>query len=270
MVVRGLTTHISSLPGGSRLVWACGFLFTVLPSLTFAADMIEANGICKRYGPLEALRPVSFVLEAGQVVGIVGSSGAGKTTLLQILGTLDTPDAGTLTIEGKNPFTLSARELARFRNQRLGFIFQFHNLLPEFTALENVMLPGQLGGRPQRQVRGEAEALLARLGLTDRKNNYANQLSGGEQQRVAVARALLNRPATVLADEPSGNLDSANATLLHDLFFELCRDLGQSFIIVTHNPALADRCHQVIRMADGGIVGVEPDVVQGYQEKRPE
>lgn len=216
--------------------------------------MITARGICKRYGTLEALKPVSFDLEAGQVVGIVGSSGAGKTTLLQILGTLDTPDVGTLTIEGQNPFTMDSRALARFRNQRLGFIFQFHNLLPEFTALENVMLPGLLGGRPQRQVRGEAEALLQRLGMAARKSNYANQLSGGEQQRVAVARALLNRPATVLADEPSGNLDSANALLLHDLFFELCQDLGQSFIIVTHNPTLAERCHRVIRMADGRII----------------
>lgn len=214
-------------------------------------SLLIAEKLVKTYGPLAALQAVSLQVQKGHVVGIVGPSGAGKTTLLQILGTLERPDSGTLTLDGQQPFALSAKELARFRNQYLGFVFQFHNLLPEFTALENVCLPGMLAGRRKADVEPRAKELLDLLGLADRMHNGGGQLSGGEQQRVAVARALVNKPALVLADEPSGNLDSENAELLHNLFFKLRDELGQTFVIVTHNPALAARCNEVIRLQDG-------------------
>lgn len=213
--------------------------------------LLHATSLVKSYGPLTALKGVSLAVEAGEVVSIVGPSGAGKTTLLQILGTLERPDTGTMTLAGENPFTLSAMDLARFRNQKIGFVFQFHNLLPEFSALENVCMPGLLAGKSKAQIEPRAKELLGLLGLADRMKHGGSQLSGGEQQRVAVARALLNKPALILADEPSGNLDSENAALLHDLFFRLRQELGQTFVIVTHNTALAERCDRVIRLRDG-------------------
>lgn len=222
--------------------------------------LLHATSLVKSYGPLTALKGVSLAVEAGEVVSIVGPSGAGKTTLLQILGTLERPDGGTMMLAGENPFTLSPLELARFRNQKIGFVFQFHNLLPEFSALENVCMPGLLAGQSRSQIEPRAKELLALLGLADRMKHGGSQLSGGEQQRVAVARALLNKPALILADEPSGNLDSENAALLHDLFFRLREELGQTFVIVTHNPALAERCDRVIRLRDGRDEVVQPSV----------
>lgn len=187
----------------------------------------------------------------GELLSIVGPSGAGKSTLLQILGTLDRPDAGSLTIEGKDPSRMGARELAAFRNRNIGFVFQFHHLLPEFTALENVCMPGWIAGRDERQVRSEAAAVLERMGLADRTGHKPTELSGGEQQRVSIARALLNRPALVLADEPTGNLDSRNAESLHQIFTELRKDLKQTFVIVTHNPSLATLSDRILEMRDG-------------------
>ena len=213
--------------------------------------LLSATSLTKTYGPLAALKGVSLEIEAGEVVGIVGPSGAGKTTLLQILGTLEKPDSGKMRLGGEDPFALSAVDLARFRNKKIGFVFQFHNLLPEFTALENVCMPGFLAGQSKSVIEPRAKELLDLLGLKDRMKNGGSQLSGGEQQRVAVARALLNKPALILADEPSGNLDSENAGHLHELFFQLRKDLGQTFIIVTHNPALAERCDRVVRLRDG-------------------
>ena len=214
-------------------------------------QLLLAQNLTKSYGPLAALKGVSLEVAPAEVVSIVGPSGAGKTTLLQILGTLEKPDGGTMHLEGQDPFALNAVDLARFRNQKIGFVFQFHNLLPEFTALENVCMPGLLAGQTQGQVEKRAKDLLDLLGLGARLHHGGAQLSGGEQQRVAVARALLNKPALILADEPSGNLDSENATQLHDLFFTLRAELGQAFIIVTHNPALAERCDRTIRLRDG-------------------
>lgn len=213
--------------------------------------LLVADSLTKSYGALAALKSVSLAVAPAEIVSIVGPSGAGKTTLLQILGTLEKPDGGTMHLEGQNPFALNPVDLARFRNQKIGFVFQFHNLLPEFSALENVCMPGLLAGQTQAQVEKRAKELLDLLGLGGRMNHGGAQLSGGEQQRVAVARALLNKPALILADEPSGNLDSANADQLHDLFFKLRAELGQAFIIVTHNPALADRCDRTIRLRDG-------------------
>ncbi len=214
-------------------------------------QLLLAQNLTKSYGPLAALKSVSLEVAQAEVVSIVGPSGAGKTTLLQILGTLEQPDGGTMLLEGQDPFALNPVDLARFRNQKIGFVFQFHNLLPEFTALENVCMPGLLAGQAQGQVEKRAKELLDLLGLGARMHHGGAQLSGGEQQRVAVARAMLNKPALILADEPSGNLDSENADQLHDLFFKLRADLGQAFIIVTHNPALANRCDRTIRLRDG-------------------
>ena len=181
----------------------------------------------------------------------MGASGAGKSTLLHILGTLDRPDAGEVLLAGQNVFMLNDKQLARFRNEKIGFVFQFNNLLPEFSALENVCLPGFIAGKPDRDVRNRANELLRKLGLGDRLNNLPSQLSGGEQQRVAVARALINQPAIVFADEPTGNLDSQNATELHQLFFQLRDELGQTFVIVTHNEQLADLTDRKIVLRDG-------------------
>jgi lipoprotein-releasing system ATP-binding protein len=216
--------------------------------------MIEVIEIEKKFGELAVLKGVNLTVGKGEVVAIVGASGAGKTTLLQILGTLDKADGGKILVDGIELNRLTSNELAKFRNKHLGFIFQFHNLLPEFTALENVCLPGFIGGRPKSEVETKAKELLEMLGLGKRLEHKPAQLSGGEQQRVSVARALINEPKFVLADEPSGNLDSKNAEELHQLFFDLRADRQQTFIIVTHNEELANRCDRRIVMKDGKVM----------------
>ena len=216
-------------------------------------SLLQTTDIRRNYGNLPVLKGINLQIEPSEVVSIVGASGAGKTTLLQILGTLDRPDAGELHIDGQNVFTLNDRQLAKFRNERIGFVFQFNNLLPEFTALENVCLPGFIAGKDEQVVRQRAESLLTTLGLQHRLNNLPSQMSGGEQQRTAVARALINEPAIVFADEPSGNLDSRNAEDLHQLFFRLRDELGQTFIIVTHNEALAALADRTVTIRDGLI-----------------
>ncbi len=216
-------------------------------------SLLTATNLRRAYGPLPVLKDISLAIGAGEVVSIVGASGAGKSTLLHILGTLDRPDGGSVSLAGQDVFALDDKQLARFRNEKIGFVFQFHNLLPEFTALENVCMPGFIANRPERDVRQRAAELLNRLGLTDRASHFPSHLSGGEQQRVAVARALINQPAVVFADEPSGNLDSRNAEELHQLFFDLRDEFGQTFIIVTHNEALAALADRTITLLDGQI-----------------
>ena len=216
--------------------------------------MIQAENIVKKYGDLEVLRGVDLTVESGEIVSIVGASGAGKTTLLQILGTLALPDAGTLSVGGQSTSGMSRRELSAFRNAHLGFVFQFHRLLPEFNALENVMMPAWIAGQKDNGTRSRATQLLKELGLGHRLDHNPAELSGGEQQRVAVARALMNEPSVLLADEPSGNLDSENASALHDLFFDLRARLGQTIVLVTHNEDLANRADRMLRMADGRFV----------------
>jgi lipoprotein-releasing system ATP-binding protein len=215
--------------------------------------MITATGLRKRFGTLDVLQGVDLDISRGEVVSIVGASGAGKTTLLQILGTLDKADSGSLRINGEETTALSSRALSTFRNKHIGFVFQFHHLLPEFTALENVIMPGLIAGRSKADCTPRAEQLLERLNVIARKEHKPNQLSGGEQQRVAVARALFNGPSIVLADEPSGNLDSAHAKELHRLFFELRKELGHTFVIVTHNEELAEMADRRLVMKDGTI-----------------
>ena len=216
--------------------------------------MIQATNIVKSYGPLEVLRGLDFNVESGEVVAIVGASGAGKSTLLQILGTLDVPNQGELHIDGTPVHGMSRTALSRFRNENLGFVFQSHRLLPEFNALENVMMPAWISGQSTDQSAPRAEALLQELGLGHRLSHNPSELSGGEQQRVAVARALMNRPKVLLADEPSGNLDSENAEALHDLFFQLRDRSGQTIVLVTHNESLAARADRTLRMADGQFI----------------
>lgn len=219
--------------------------------------MIEAKNLHKNYGSLEVLKGVDIKVEKGEVISIVGASGAGKTTLLQILGTLDTvsnPQNASLFINGSNVLSLNRKGLAQFRNQHLGFVFQFHQLLPEFSALENVCIPGFIANKPKKEVETEAVRLLDFLGLSDRIHHKPGQLSGGEQQRVAVARALVNKPEVIFADEPSGNLDSSAAQNLHQLFFDLRDQFGQTFIIVTHNDKLADMADRKLTMKDGKII----------------
>lgn len=216
--------------------------------------MIVAKDIRKKYGELEILRGVDLVIEKGEIVSIVGSSGAGKTTLLTILGTLDRPTSGELTIAGEPAFSLNDRRLATFRNQHIGFVFQFHQLLPEFTALENVCIPALIGNRNKKESEKRAKELLSLFGLSHRLEHKPSAMSGGEQQRVAVARALINDPKVIFADEPSGNLDSQNAEELHRLFFRLRDEMGQTFVIVTHNNDLAKMADRTLTMRDGRIV----------------
>ncbi|MCX4300809.1 MAG: ABC transporter ATP-binding protein [Alistipes sp.] len=216
--------------------------------------MIHIENICKRFGTLEVLRGISLDVADGEVVAIVGASGAGKTTLLQIIGTLSRPDEGSVLISKRNVFALDDCALSRFRNEQIGFVFQFHHLLPEFTAFENVCIPGLIGRRPRAEVESRARELLDLMGLSARCDHKPGQLSGGEQQRVAIARALINSPAVLLADEPSGNLDTRTRDEIHRIFFELRDKLGQTVVIVTHDEHLAAMSDRKITMSDGRII----------------
>ena len=213
--------------------------------------MIDIKGIKKSFGSLEVLKGIDLHIDKGEVVSIVGPSGAGKTTLLQIIGTLDKPDAGIVNVDGIDVTRLSSKKLSDFRNQHIGFVFQFHQLLPEFTAIENIMIPAYIAGTSNKLARQRAEELLRFMGLSDRAQHKPNELSGGEKQRVAVARALVNSPAVILADEPSGSLDSKNKEELHQLFFDLRNQYGQTFVIVTHDEGLASITDRTIKMRDG-------------------
>ena len=217
--------------------------------------MLKAEHITKKYGSLQVLKGVDISINKSEIVSIVGSSGAGKSTLLHILGTLDKADEGAIWLNNERIDQLSGKKLAAFRNTHIGFVFQFHHLLPEFSAVENVSIPGWIAGRKKKEVTSRALELLTTLGLGDRIDNKPQQLSGGEQQRVAVARALINNPAIVFADEPTGNLDSTNARELHELFVQLRDDFGQTFLIVTHNEELAGMSDRTLHMKDGKIVG---------------
>ena len=216
--------------------------------------MLKATGIYKQYGTVEVLRGLDLELNKGQLVTIVGPSGCGKSTLLHILGTLDRADQGVVELDGVDLASLSGTALANFRNQKIGFVFQFHHLLPEFTAIENVSIPAWIAGKKRSEVKKAASELLERLGLKDRLTHKPGELSGGEQQRVAVARALINQPSIVLADEPTGNLDGAHANELHSLFHSLKKELGQTFMIVTHNDELAAQSDRILTMRDGKFV----------------
>lgn len=216
--------------------------------------MLIAKNIYKNYGTLPVLKGVDIEITKGEIVSIAGSSGAGKSTLLHILGTLDSADKGEIYLENERVDKLKGKKLAAFRNTHIGFVFQFHHLLPEFTALENVCIPGWIAGRKRKEVTDKAEALLNILGLKDRGEHKPNELSGGEQQRVAVARALINNPSIVMADEPTGNLDSANAKELHNLFIDLRNRFQQTFLIVTHNEELAQMSDRILHMKDGRII----------------
>lgn len=219
--------------------------------------MIDIKNITKSFGNLQVLKDINLHINKGEVVSIVGPSGAGKTTLLQIIGTLDKPDSGTICLDGIDVNKLSTRKLSDFRNQHIGFVFQFHQLLPEFTALENVLIPAYIAGKSNSEAKQRALELLEFMGLSDRANHKPAELSGGEKQRVAVARALVNKPAVILADEPSGSLDSKNKAELHQLFFDLRDKFGQTFVIVTHDEGLAAITDRTIHMKDGEILGDE-------------
>lgn len=220
----------------------------------FGPSMLEAKGVFKSYGTVEVLKGVDVHIGRGEITSIVGPSGSGKSTLLHILGTLDKPDHGEVFLHGENITRLKGNKLSAFRNRHIGFVFQFHHLLPEFSALENVCIPGWLTRQSKSEVRERARELLKRLNLGHRMENKPAQMSGGEQQRVAVARALINQPDIVFADEPTGNLDTANARELHQLFFELRKDFQQTFLIVTHNEELAQLSDRILHMKDGNIV----------------
>ena len=215
--------------------------------------MIHLENITKSFGNLQVLRGIDRKVEKGEIISIVGPSGAGKTTLLQIMGTLDMPDSGLVTIDGTPVNRMKERELSAFRNKNIGFVFQFHQLLPEFTALENVMIPAFIAGKGQQEAKASAMEILEFMGLAERASHKPNELSGGEKQRVAVARALINHPAVVLADEPSGSLDSHNKEELHQLFFDLRSRLGQTFVIVTHDEGLAKITDRTIHLKDGAV-----------------
>lgn len=216
--------------------------------------MIEALNIEKSFGSLKVLKGIDFRAEKSEVVSIMGASGAGKSTLLQILGTLSSPDNGTLRIDGTDVLSLDRKQMSEFRNRRIGFVFQFHHLLPEFTSVENVMIPALIAGKKEGEAKEEALKLLDTLGLSERTTHKPSELSGGEQQRVAIARALINRPAVLFADEPSGNLDSVTKTELHKLFIKLRDEFGQTIVIVTHDPELAGMCDRSLFMKDGVFV----------------
>lgn len=220
--------------------------------------MIKVEGITKSFGTLNVLKGIDLHVGKGEIISIVGASGAGKTTLLQIMGTLDKPDSGTIVINDQKLSKLSDSRLSDFRNKNIGFVFQFHQLLPEFTALENVMMPALIGKMKEAQAKKRAKELLDMLGLSDRREHKPNELSGGEKQRVAVARALINDPAIILADEPSGSLDTENKAELHQLFFKLRDTLGQTFVIVTHDEHLASITDRTVHMKDGQIIDFEP------------
>ena len=218
--------------------------------------MLTATGLSKSYGSLQILKGIDFHVNKGEIVSIVGASGAGKTTLLQLLGTLEKPDSGIIEINGINPFSLSSNKLSEFRNTSIGFIFQFHQLLPEFTAIENICLPALIKGLSMIEAKKEALKLLEILGLSSRAEHKPSELSGGEQQRVAVARSLINNPKVVFADEPSGNLDSTNSKELHQLFFDLRDEFNQTFVIITHNDSLAKMADKQFLMKDGKLLNV--------------
>jgi len=216
--------------------------------------MLEGKGIIKHYGPLQVLKNIDLSIGQGEIVSIVGSSGAGKSTLLHILGTLDKPDGGEVFFDGHRIDQLQGKALAKFRNRHTGFVFQFHHLLPEFTALENICMPGWIAGSSNRELEKRANLLMGMLGIGAKAEDKPGTLSGGEQQRVAVARALINKPAIVFADEPTGNLDSANANALHNLFCSLRDELGQTFVIVTHNEELSAMSNRVLQLKDGSWI----------------